>query len=58
MNDYYIAQTCIQDTYPDKIDDDVEKRGQEGVNKYIYWVSNDILEDWIELPLITPKHIK
>ena len=28
----------------------VEPRGQY-VNKYTYYVSNDLLDDWVELPL-------
>ena len=35
-----------------------EKRG-EGVNYYSFWVTNNIFDDkWIELPLITPEHVK
>jgi radial spoke head protein 4A len=35
-----------------------EKRG-EGVNYYTFWVTNNLISpEWIELPLITPEHIK
>jgi radial spoke head protein 4/6 len=35
-----------------------EKRG-EGVNYYTYWVANNLIfPEWIELPLITPQHLK
>ncbi len=33
-----------------------EKRG-EGVNKLVYWVADDILEDWIQLPDVKPEQI-
>ncbi len=32
-----------------------ELRGNEGMNKYTFWVSNSILEDWYELPDISPE---
>lgn len=53
--DYYITETFLIDKYPDKLDPKTEKRGAEGINKYTYWATNDLLKDWIELPLITPK---
>ena len=34
-----------------------ELRGNEGMNKYTFWVSNSILEDWYELPDINPDQI-
>ena len=27
------------------------------MNTYSYWVSNDILGKWIELPLVTPEQV-
>lgn len=36
---------------------DVEARGQ-GVNKKIYWVTDNILEDWVQLPDLNPEQIK
>ena len=33
-----------------------EARGT-GINKNTYWVTTDILGDWVELPLIGPDHI-
>ena len=35
----------------------VETRGNEGINKYTFWVSNSILESWYELPEITKEQI-
>jgi len=34
-----------------------ELRGNEGINKYTFWVSNSILEDWYELPDITSEQL-
>lgn len=41
----------------EKDDRTMEKRG-EGVNKLVYWVTDNILEDWIQLPDVKPAHIK
>jgi len=35
----------------------MEKRG-EGSNKHVYWVTDNILEDWIQLPDIKPIQIQ
>lgn len=32
----------------------VEPRGT-GVNKYTYWVSTDLLDEWVDLPIVTPE---
>ena len=56
-SDYYILQG-IQNSYPmqnPKIH--VESKGNEGINRYTFWVSNSILESWYELPDITPEQI-
>ena len=40
--DYYIVETFLDQEYPDKVDSDTEARGQMGVNKHTYWVTNDL----------------
>jgi len=35
----------------------MEKRG-EGVNRLVYWVTDNILEDWVQLPDVKPMHIQ
>lgn len=41
----------------EKVDDrNFEKRG-EGVNKLVYWVTNNLLSDWVQLPDCQPQHI-
>jgi len=41
--DYYVCETYINFEYPDKIGLKTEARGKEGINKYTYWVTNDLL---------------
>ena len=56
-SDYYIIQ-AIQKRYPMKNPlVHVESRGNEGINRYTFWVSNSILESWYELPDITPQQL-
>jgi len=56
-SDYYIIQGLLK-TYPMKNPQvHVESRGNEGINRYTFWVSNSILESWYELPDITHEQI-
>jgi hypothetical protein len=36
---------------------DFEPRGT-GVNKYVYWVTDNVLSKWTKLPDLLPKDIK
>lgn len=38
------------------VDSSQEPRGT-GVNKNVYWVTDNLLEKWIKLPEISPKDI-
>ena len=42
QKDYYIVETLLIDKYPDKLKPTTEKRGEEGINKYTYWATNDL----------------
>lgn len=56
-NDYYIIEG--QGDAPEDEEErgaDFEKRG-EGINTYTYWVTNDPLAEWFELPDITPQQL-
>ena len=56
-SDYYIMQGIVKD-YPMKNPPKhVESRGNEGINRYTFWVSNSILEYWNELPDITHEQL-
>jgi hypothetical protein len=47
----------VNKEFKDELALDWEPRGQ-GINKFTYWVTDDLFEKWIELPLISPEHIK
>jgi len=34
----------------------MEKRG-EGVNRWVYWVTDNQLDDWVQLPDVKPIHV-
>ncbi|EAS02067.3 radial spokehead protein (macronuclear) [Tetrahymena thermophila SB210] len=54
--DYYVAQGLYSNENCDKLPDNCEQKGQ-GVNRYTFWVTHNVLEEWTELPLIHPDHI-
>jgi hypothetical protein len=33
----------------------VEPKGAKGLNRLNYWVVNNLLDEWTELPIITPE---
>ena len=56
-SDYYIIQGLLK-TYPMKNPQvHVESRGNEGINRFTFWVSNSLLESWYELPDINHNQI-
>ena len=56
-SDYYIIQGLPRN-YPMKNPQiHVESKGNEGINRYTFWVSNSPLEYWYELPDITPEQL-
>ena len=55
--DYYIAMGTTTKKYKDDISPEWEPRGK-GVNQYTFWVTHNVLESWVELPLISPDHVK
>lgn len=57
--DYYVAEGILENTGREDITrpKGFEKRGT-GLNKYTYWVTDSILEDWVELPDVTPQQIQ
>ena len=57
-SDYYIIQGIVKD-YPMKNPPKhVESRGNEGINRYTFWVSDSLLEYWNELPDITHEQLR
>jgi hypothetical protein len=55
--DYYIIQGSLKNLTQTQPKPYVETRGNEGINRYTFWVSNSLLEGWTELPDITETHI-
>lgn len=56
QKDYWVA--CGELLHGEEMSDkSVEARGQ-GVNKLVFWVTDNPLNDWIQLPDAKPEHIK
>ena len=59
-SDYYILYGQFKE-FPESLDFSkvlYEKRGTEGINKYLFWVSNNFLEDWYELPDVSSEQME
>ena len=57
--DYYIVEaTEIDPPENFNYDNDMEKRKEDGVNKNVFYVTNDLLEKWVELPDVKPSQIR
>jgi hypothetical protein len=55
--DYYVVEGILSHTEDEKAPSpDFESRGT-GVNKLVYWVTDDVLSDWVQLPDAVPHHI-
>lgn len=59
-SDYYILYGRLKYYTPAKYPKQPfhEPIGLEGINKYTFWVSNNILEDWYQLPEITNTQMR
>lgn len=59
--DYYVAEGTLEGGEEGEGGDnkpaDQEARGS-GVNKFVYWVTDSVLEKWVKLPDLTPADIK
>ena len=60
-SDYYIIQGKLKEEkdpkFIKKYSSNFEPRNLEGLNNYVFWVSNNILDEWVELPDITPSQL-
>lgn len=54
--DYWIAIGRLPQAEEDAADASAEARGK-GVNETVFWVTDNLLNDWIQLPDCTPKNI-
>ena len=56
--DYYVAEGVDIDPPADaNYDNDMEKRKEDGFNRNVFFVTNDLCEKWVELPDVKPKQI-
>lgn len=56
QRDYYVIEGELPYSEEAKAVDGAEARGK-GINSHIYWVTDDILSDWVQLPDSCPKYI-
>ena len=57
--DYYIAEATEIDPPADfNYDADMEKRKEDGINRNVFYVTNNLTEKWVELPDVKPSQIK
>jgi radial spoke head protein 4A len=56
--DYYVAEAQSEagGEVPEG-EEDMEVPGAPGVNQYIYYVTNDLCEDWTKLPDLKPREV-
>ena len=55
--DYWIAYGRMSQAEEDARDSTMEPRGK-GVNELVFWVTHNLLDDWIQLPDCRPEHIR
>lgn len=57
QRDYWIAQGTIVGEEEKSKNPRIEKRG-EGANTHVFWVTENLLKDWIQLPDAEPLQIE
>jgi radial spoke head protein 4A len=57
QRDYLICESVMPPNKDKPSDPTVELRGI-GTNEYVYWVTDSVLLDWIQLPEVSPEQIK
>ena len=58
QKDYYIVEaTEIDPPENFNYDNDMEKRKEDGFNRNVFFVTNNLCEKWVELPDVKPKQI-
>jgi len=57
QKDYWIAIGRLPQAEEDSKDATVEPRGK-GLNETVFWVTDNLLNDWIQLPECNPVHVK
>lgn len=54
--DYWVAQGVLPEVAEPNQPENIETRGK-GLNLLVFWVTDNILNDWIQLPDVCPEHI-
>lgn len=57
QSDYFVIEGQLPHPEEAKAAPGAEERGK-GINSHVYWVTDDLLSDWIQLPDSEPKYIK
>jgi hypothetical protein len=57
VKDYFVAEGVAEGGEDGELAANIEPRGT-GVNKLTYFVTNDLLSEWTELPLAAPEHLQ
>lgn len=57
QKDYWIVSGVLQEPEENGQDSSIEKRGT-GANQLVFWVTDNLLNDWIQLPDVKPQHIE
>lgn len=55
QQDYWVLSGCLDDE-GEELPANVEKRGR-GINQFVYWVTDNLLNDWIQLPDCRPEYL-
>ena len=59
IKDYYIAEATEVDPPAEfNYEPDMEKRKEDGVNRNVFYVTNDLGDKWTELPDVKPEMIR
>lgn len=56
QRDYFVIEGQLPYSEEAKAANHAEERGK-GVNSHVYWVTDDLLDDWVQLPDSEPKYI-
>jgi len=55
--DYWVVSGVLVEPQENGQDPSIEKRGS-GANQLVFWVTDNLLNDWIQLPDVKPSHIE
>lgn len=55
--DYWVVSGVLVEPEENNQNESIEKRGT-GVNQLVFWVTDNLLNDWIQLPDCLPHHIE